>query len=98
MPLRRLSWLIALFPCVMTGCAALSLFSTTHQHHYEASDELQQRVESLEHRVMALEQGAGGPALSNWRPVGGETQTPERARETGAATQTRSQAFESGRR
>jgi hypothetical protein len=70
MPLCRLSRLVAVLPCAFCGCAALSLFSTTHQHHYEASEQLQQRVESLEHRVMALEQGTGGPALSEWKPAG----------------------------
>lgn len=66
--------LVALAPCFMTGCAALSLFSTTHQHHYEGSEELQQRVDSLEHRVMALERTNGGPALSEWKAAGSPKQ------------------------
>lgn len=53
-----------------TGCAALSLFTTTHEHHYENNPALEQRVEALEQRLAHMEhQGAAsltlpGPALN----------------------------------
>jgi len=39
-----------------SGCAALSLFSTTHEHHYEPSPEVERRLSALEQRFNSFEQ------------------------------------------
>ena len=40
---------------VLSGCASLSLFSSTHTHHHGVEDETKQKVEELEDRISALE-------------------------------------------
>lgn len=40
--------------CALSGCAALSLFSSTH-HHNHVSPELEQRLQVVEERAAMLE-------------------------------------------
>jgi hypothetical protein len=61
----RTSALIALVAMTTNGCAALSLFSSTHEHHYDSNPEIERRLTALEQRFSAFEQGhtAAGPAV-----------------------------------
>ena len=65
---RRAAWLALLLSvATSSGCAALSLFSTTHEHHYETSPALERRLEAVEQRLSAIEQKDG--ASSSRVPV-----------------------------
>ena len=68
-----------------SGCAALSLFDSTHTHtHYHSCnlDDADERVSILEDRIQQLEQRQG-----NLSTTSNETQKPvEMSRETGGQT------------
>ena len=84
--MKTIAWsiLIALgFAPLASGCAALSLFSTTHEHHHECTPALQRRVEELEQRINVLEQptshlgtSSTGPSLSSRYDVDSSTDEP----------------------
>jgi len=56
---------MAFVAITMNGCAALSLFSSTHEHHYDSNPEIERRLTALEQKFSAFEQShtASGPAV-----------------------------------
>ena len=61
--------LLAIAATMLSGCAALSLFSTTHEHHYENNPDVNTRLAVLEAKVDTLEKAifpgrAGEPVVA----------------------------------
>lgn len=56
---------LAIMAMTTSGCAALSLFSSTHEHHYDGNPEIERRLTALEQRFNTFEQShtATGPAI-----------------------------------
>lgn len=66
--LFRCAALLLLTACC-PGCAALSLFSTTHEHHYENNPEVNQRLSMLEARLEAMDKAMFSPPAETNGPV-----------------------------
>jgi hypothetical protein len=71
---RRICVVFGLLPWMISGCAAVSLFSHTHTHtHHHQYDsnggEILSRLESIEHRIGSLEVDENPAPAPLWIPV-----------------------------
>ena len=61
-------WLCLLAICLSPGCAALSLFTTTHEHHYDTNPTVERRLDAIEQRLGAVERSVSTPGTATTDP------------------------------
>ena len=62
------AWLAVLLAVTSNGCAALSLFSTTHEHHYDTNPTVERRLEAIEQRLSAVERSDAAASTGTAAP------------------------------
>jgi hypothetical protein len=91
--------LIAFVASTTNGCAALSLFSSTHEHHYDSNPEIERRLTTLEQKFSALEQShtASGPAILSGGGVAKSEEAIQQSDFAQPATEQRTAAARAGK-
>ncbi len=62
------AWIALLLAVTSNGCAALSLFSTTHEHHYDSNPTVERRLEAIEQRLSAVERSDAAAGTATTAP------------------------------